>query len=325
MTTTITFGNIKGGVGKTTNTVMIAYELAKMGKRVLIVDQDPQANATSLLMKTRHLHEHELMIQDKLDQVLDAKIAAERAKHEGEDDFDASRVKLSLKEINQVKESVEEPVDSITYDGTLMTAIQNQDLQSIITPIIDNLDIIPSYSDFRYYSRYLEGVFPDYTDRVTHLKDLLDRVSGAYDFVFIDVPPTLSIITDSALYASNYLLVVLQTQDWSLDGAKDFVGYLQELIDEYDAEADIIGILPVILKRDSKVDERILQDAAETFGEHNLFNSVVPYRERLKRYSRVGISHHETDTHDKAIHTLYAGIANELLNRIEAEEKAGVE
>ncbi|WP_256595573.1 ParA family protein [Listeria grayi] len=64
----------------------------------------------------------------------------------------------------------------------------------------------------------------------------------------MDVPPTLSLYTDSALYGSDYTIIVLQTHERSLVGAEAYIKYLQELIDIYKANFDILGVLPVLLK-----------------------------------------------------------------------------
>ncbi|MFP3386322.1 ParA family protein, partial [Tritonibacter sp. SIMBA_163] len=85
-------------------------------------------------------------------------------------------------------------------------------------------------------------------------------------------------------------VVVLQTQERSLQGAEVFTKYLQSLIDDYGANLDIIGILPVLLKNGAAVDLATLENAKEIFGEENLFNIVVKNMERLKRFDITGIT-----------------------------------
>lgn len=266
----ITFGNFKGGTGKTTNSTMIAYSLAKMGYKVLLSDQDPQANATSLFLRTKsHVEQRD-----------------------------------------------------VEFGRTLMRAIEDEDLNSIVTPIMDNLFLLPSYTDFASYPMYLEKRFKKNVDRVQFFSTLLNKIKDDYDFVFIDVPPTISVTTDSALYASDYVVVVLQTQERSLDGAGIFTGYLQTLIDNYGAEFDILGILPVLLKNQAPVDTMILQNAKEMFGEENLFEEVVKNMERLKRFDLTGIT--EDDMHDKNVLKTYRRISEEFLNRLNRYEEEKV-
>ncbi|SDC61169.1 Cellulose biosynthesis protein BcsQ [Pelagirhabdus alkalitolerans] len=263
----VTFGNFKGGTGKTTNSTMMAYSLAKMGYKVLLSDQDPQANATSLYLRTKANHSD----------------------------------------------------DIVTFDKTLMTAIQDQDLSPIITEVRENLYLLPSFSDFAQYPKFLERSFSQESDRVKYFSTLLEPIKSEFDFIFIDVPPTISIITDSALYASDWVVVVLQTHERSLQGAEVFTNYLQSLIDDYGADMDILGILPVLLKNNAPVDNATLDSAKEIFGEHNLFENLIKNMERLKRYDVTGIK--EEDMHDRRVFKRYHATANEFLQRIEKANK----
>lgn len=263
--TVVTFGNFKGGTGKTTNSTMIAYALSDMGYKVLLSDQDPQANATSLYLKTK----------------------------------------------SEISDEI------VGFNKTLMTAIQEEDLEQIITEIKENLYLLPSFSDFALYPRFLEKKFVKEVDRVQYFSKLIEPLKEDFDFIFIDVPPTISIITDSALYASDFVVVVLQTQERSLQGAEVFTKYLQSLIDEYNADLDIIGILPVLLKNGAAVDLATLENAKEIFGEENMFDIVVKNMERLKRFDITGIT--DDDMHDRRVHESYKAIAAEFISRLNAE------
>lgn len=264
--TVVTFGNFKGGTGKTTNSTMIAYALSDMGYKVLLCDQDPQANATSLYLKTKS--------------VLTGEVSS--------------------------------------YNKTLMTAIKDEDLGSIITEIKENLYLLPSFSDFAVYPIFLEKKFPnDITSRVKYFSTLIQPLKKEFDFIFIDVPPTISVITDSALYASDFVVVVLQTHERSLQGAEVFTGYLQSLIYDYGANLDIIGILPVLLKNGAGVDMATLENAKKIFGKENLFDLVIRNMERLKRFDVTGIT--DEDMHDRKVHDVYKNIAEEFITRLNAE------
>ncbi|PKR83068.1 ParA family protein [Heyndrickxia camelliae] len=268
----ITFGNFKGGTGKTTNCTMIGYTLAKKGYKVLVLDQDPQANATALYMKTRSRMGSEAVIEK-----------------------------------------------------TLMTAMSEGDLSGIIIEVMENLYLLPSYADYTSLPLFLEKKFPnDLLARSSYLSKLLDPLKDKFDFILIDVPPTLSVYTDSALLASDYTVIVLQTQERSLVGAEAYVSYLQELIDNYQADFDILGVLPVLLKNNAAVDLNTIENAKEKFGEENLFSTIVKNMERLKRYDMIGIVDPETDPqadmHDKRVMELYQEVTNELLERLNRED-----
>lgn len=273
MAKVITFGNFKGGTGKTTNSAMMAYILSKLGYKTLLADLDPQANATSLYLHTKQ------------------------------------RITNNI----------------VTFDKTLMSAIADEDLSDIIIEIKENLFLLPSFADFTSYPLFLEKKFPNSQfNRVTFLNELMTNIKDDYDFILVDVPPTLSTYTDSALLASDYTIIVLQTQERSLVGAEAYVGYLQELIDNYNADFDILGVLPVLLKNNSKVDEATLNTAKDKFGEENLFKNVVKNMERLKRYDIIGIVDPDLDTkydiHDKRVMGLYKRVTQEMLKRLEEIE-----
>lgn len=273
MTRTITFANFKGGTGKTTNAVLFAYTLARKGYRVLLIDKDPQANATTFLLKT-YLQDHE-----------------------------------------------EPPA----FNRYMLDGVKAGDLKSTIFSVRENLDLIPNTPTFHLYPKFLQKKFPGMStqaerDRIFYFNELIDPLRSDYDFILIDVPPTISDITDAALAATDYVLLVLQTQEASLDGAEVFVSYLQELIDDGKAELDIVGILPVILKADSRVEQATMQNAEAIFGKENLFENHVKTMERIKRFSSVGISN--DDQHDHKVHNLYDAITQEFMERIaELEEE----
>ena len=292
MATTLLFGNMKGGVGKTTNSVMVAYQLAKMGYKTLVCDLDPQANATQLLRRTYGLQ------------------------HDGAD---------------------------LKIDKTMMVALSEQNISSAIVNIMDNLYLLPSSEDFKSYPDFLEITFmPDKEkiaenpsslqsemsavkeQRISYFAKQLEKVKDDYDVVVIDVPPTLSVFTDSAIYATDEVVIVLQTQQRSLDGAETFFEYLQQMYNSYsDVDFDILGVLPVLLKTRSGLDDQILEDAKADFGEDALFEQIIHPMERLKRYDRTGIADHEltkADIHDRKIHYIYSELTKEIVERLKSKD-----
>lgn len=268
----ITFGNFKGGTGKTTNSCMISYQLAKQGYKVLLADLDPQANATALYLKTKQVQNNEV----------------------------------------------------VKFNNTLMNAISDDDISTIVTKIRDNLYLLPSFADFTSYPIFMEKKYPDPDDqykRAKHFSLLLSKIKDEYDYIIIDTPPTVSLYTDSALMASDSVVIVLQTQERSYVGAEAFISYLQELVQNYKADFSISGILPVLLKNNSQVDQSILEQAEEEFDKDNLFRNVVKNMERLKRYDIIGIIDPDLETqkhdlHDMRVDSLYKKITEEFIERI---------
>ena len=284
----ILYGNMKGGVGKTTNSVMTAYQLAKLGYKTLVCDLDPQANATQLLRRTYGLqHGTDLQI-----------------------------------------------------NKTMMVALTEENIKSAIVNIMDNLYLLPSSEDFKNYPDFLEMKFMldkekiesgDSTtlqsemskvkeQRISYFAQQLAKVRDEYDFVIIDVPPTLSIFTDSAIYATDFVIIVLQTQQRSLDGAETFFEYLQQMYNDYaDIDFDILGVLAVLLKNNVGLDNQILKDAETDFGKDMLFNQIIRHMERLKRYDRTGIAEKgltKYDMHDTRLHYIYNTLTKEIVARL---------
>lgn len=284
----ILYGNMKGGVGKTTNSVMTAYQLAKLGYKTLVCDLDPQANATQLLRRTYGLqHGTDLQI-----------------------------------------------------NKTMMVALTEENIKSAIVNIMDNLYLLPSSEDFKNYPDFLEMKFMldkekieagDSTtlqsemskvkeQRISYFAQQLAKVRDEYDFVIIDVPPTLSIFTDSAIYATDFVIIVLQTQQRSLDGAETFFEYLQQMYNDYaNIDFDILGVLAVLLKNNVGLDNQILKDAETDFGKDMLFSQIIRHMERLKRYDRTGIAEKgltKYDMHDTRLHYIYNTLTKEIVARL---------
>lgn len=283
----ILYGNMKGGVGKTTNSVLTAYHLAREGYKTLVCDLDPQANATQLLRRTYGLQQ-------------------------GGD---------------------------LQIEKTMMVALTEENIAPAVVNIIDNLYLLPSSEDFKNYPDFLEMKYmPDKARiqsgestmqgemarvkeaRIAYFAKQLAKIRDDYDFVIIDVPPTLSIFTDSAIYATDYVIIVLQTQQRSLDGAETFFEYLQQMYNDYaNVDFDILGVLPVLMKNGAGLDSQILKDAESDFGADMIFKQVIHHMERLKRYDRTGIAEKgftKYDVHDTRLHKIYKRLTDEIVSRL---------
>ncbi len=279
---------MKGGVGKATNSVMTAYQLARKGYKTLVCDLDPQANATQLLRRTYNLQ------NDK----------------------------------------------DLAIEKTMMVALTEENIGSAIVNIMDNLYLLPSSEDFKSYPDFLEMKYmPDKEEiqagngntlqsemarikeqRISYFAKQLAKVRDDYDFVVINVPPTLSVFTDSAIYVTDYVIIVLQTQQRSLDGAETFFEYLQQMYNDHAAiDFDILGVLAVLLKNNAGLDSQILQDAETDFGKDMIFKQIIRHMERLKRYDRTGIAEKGLtpyDMHDTRLHYIYQQLTNEIVTRL---------
>lgn len=264
MTQIITMGNFKGGTGKTTSSLLTSYCLARKGKKTLLVDLDPQANSTQILLQTI--------------------------------------INFTGKE--------KQP------QASLMKSIQDKDLSQSLVHITENLNLIASSTDLALYPRYLQQKTKDYVERVKYLSQFLWPLAANYDFVIIDTPPTISLLTDSALYTSDWFIIVMQTQQQSFDGAKNYINYIQnDVINTYKApNLDLLGILEVLLEKRASVDETILYNAKKDFGQENIFKTVIPHMARIKRFGITGIT--DSDRFDQAVFKKYDQVVNEIFKRI---------
>lgn len=253
-------GNFKGGVGKTKLATMLAYESAVYaGRKTLLIDMDPQGNATRVLAKTGNISE---------------------------------------------------------INGTITQGFEEGDLRPYVINIVENLDLISSNTTFRNLSKLLMQKFPDDEDQqIFYLKHLLEPIKDNYDAIYIDVPPTISDYSDNAMMAADYCIVVLQTQELSLDGVKTYIGYMQYLADRYNSPLNVLGIVPMMLRPGGRVDTKVLAEAKELYGA-NVLENIIRYQERLKVYDVEGIvwylKENNIDSWDKKAHETFINILEEL-------------
>lgn len=257
MAKTITFANFKGGVGKTTTSVMTSYVLNKLGKKVLLVDLDPQHSATDIIFKTYG-------------------------------------------------------IDTKEYDS-IFQGLVAKDLSGCIYEMEENLHLIPSDLDLVGFSRQLYSTTKDLDKLPLFINLLLEDIKENYDYILIDVPPTISDITNNAIVASDYVVLVMQTHEQSFNASLQFVDYLREM-QTYNANIDLLGVVPYMIDVRGKVDKEIMVDAKEVFGDV-LFKNKIMNRQRIKQFGRTGIKNE--DSHDASVIGMYADFVNEFIERIE--------
>lgn len=262
---TIVVGNFKGGVGKTKVSVMTSWEYATVhNKKVLLVDMDPQGNASTLIARSAGINE----------------------------------------------------IDKTIFDG-----FREGDLTSVVLNVTENLDLIPAAVSFKNFSKFLYQNFQNDIEQITYLKQLLEPLKANYDYIFIDVPPTISDYSDNAMMASDYVLIILQAQELSLEGAETYVSYLQFMADEYDADIQVLGVLPVLLRAGGRVDQSTVERATELFGEDNVFKNVIKHLERLKAWDMTGIKN--DDHHDRKAHQIFLDVVDEMEEKLARFEEEG--
>ena len=253
MTRIFCVANQKGGVGKTTTTVNLAAGLAKVGQRVLMVDLDPQGNATmGSGVEKRKL---ELTVYDVLLEsasVAEAKVRSEAC---GYDVLGANR-ELAGAEVELVE--VER--------------------------------------------------------REKRLRQALDAVRGDYDFILIDCPPSLSLLTLNGLCCAHGVIVPMQCEYFALEGLTDLVNTIKQVHANLNPDLQIIGLLRVMFDPRITLQQQVSAQLKAHFGD-KVFNTVIPRNVRLAEAPSYGLPGVVFDPSARGS-LAFVEFANEMVERI---------
>ena len=216
--------NQKGGVGKTTTVINLAAGLSQLNKKILVIDLDPQGNATTgLVLSTMDKSIHTIY-----------------------------GVLNGAKKINEVVKKTQ----------------------------FENLDIITSNVD-------LSGIEVETADDgnrafilKTKLVAYLNNSGGSYDYVLIDCPPSLSLLTVMALVCSNSLLVPLQTEFFALEGLTQLMKTIERIKVSLNQDLKIRGILLTMYDKRNKLSSQVEKEARDYFNE-KVYSTVIPRNVRL--------------------------------------------
>ena len=226
MAKTIAVCNQKGGTGKTTTTINLASALAVLGKKILIVDMDPQGNASSGVGVNK----------------------------------------------NEVKESLYE---------VLLHRISLP--QGLIKTNFDNLDIIPCTINLTGAEIELVGVL----SRETRLKKALETVKGGYDFIFIDSPPSLGLLTLNALVAADSILVPIQCEFYALEGVSQLLNTISLVKEGLNTDLHIEGVLLTMADFRTNLTNEVINEIKNYFNE-KVYKSIIPRNIRLSEAPSFG-------------------------------------
>ncbi|HCZ3683344.1 TPA: ParA family protein [Staphylococcus aureus] len=293
MTEVVSINNFKGGVSKTSSTAGIAYVLSEIKKKkVLVVDLDPQADVTDLLLKTFKENNNgllnEVMNSDNIESILDEK----------EDEI----LDLLLRKSTNINEN-----------DLYHTLKEKKHLRKTIIELSNNLSIVPSDFNMIGYPYLLEDLKLNRIDGAKYFDSFLEEVKEDYDFILIDTPPTLSDFANSGIYSCDYSLIVVQTHVRSFNAVEKLISHLSDFRDLHDNDFDIVGVLPVMFKNQGKIDRFIIKLLKHVYGNY-VFENKVMQRERVKFWDAIGIQNE--DMHDRNVLTMYENIADELLEKM---------
>jgi chromosome partitioning protein len=248
----IVIANQKGGVGKTTTAVNLSACIAALGKRVLLVDIDPQGNACS--------------------------------------------------GFGIVKEK--------NTNGIYEVLMQTTDIHDVIKTISKfNLDIIPV--DMNLSGAQVELV--NEMARESRLKDALRNIRNEYDYIFIDCPPSLGLLTVNGLVAADSVLIPLQCEFYALEGLSQLLKTVSLVQKRLNSGLKILGVVFTMYDSRTNLSGQVVEDVMKYFKE-KAFKTIIPRNVKLSEAPSFGIPIHMYDTNSLGAKS-YIQLAKEVIER----------
>ena len=245
----VSIANQKGGVGKTTTTVNLSAILAKKGKKVLLIDADPQGNATSGLgiNKDKELSSYDLLISD-------------------------------------------EPAVNIIQETE-----------------VNNLYICPANMNLAGAEVQLVSMM----SREQRLKEKLEPIKDEYDYIFIDCPPSLGLITLNALTASNSVLIPVQCEYYALEGLGQLLNTIELVRKHLNKALYIEGALLTMYDIRTNLSNQVVKEVKKYF-DNKVYKTVIPRNVRVSEAPSYGLPITIYDPHSKGARS-YEKLGKEFL------------
>ena len=253
----ISVANQKGGVGKTTTTINLSTMLSKKGKKVLLIDADPQGNATSGV-------------------------------------------------------GAEKEVEYSTYD-ILVSDVEI--VQALEKTIIKNLLVCPSNINLAGAEVELVSMM----SREQRLKEKLEEIKDKFDYILIDCPPSLGLITLNAFTASDTVLIPVQCEYYALEGLGQLLNTINLVKKHLNKNLEIEGALLTMYDARTNLSNQVVKEVKKYFGD-KVYKTVIPRNVRLSEAPSYGMPITEYDPRSKGAKT-YEKFTKEFLKINDAEKK----
>jgi len=226
MARVISVCNLKGGTGKTTTVVNLAYALTLMGRKVLIIDTDPQGNATSGVGVNKNV------------------------------------------------------IDQSVYDVLLNKASAEEAIAKNVYP---NLDIIPCNINLTGAEIELVGAL----SRETRLKKAIATISQNYDYIFIDCPPSLALLTLNSLVASDAIIIPIQCEFYALEGVSQLLHTINLVREGLNQSLSIQGVLLTMADYRTNLTNEVIKEIRSYFKE-KVYQAIIPRNIKLSEAPSYG-------------------------------------
>ena len=313
---TISVFNQKGGVGKTTSVVNLAVALAYLDKKVLVIDMDPQANATTGLGIDKN--KVETSVYD-LFYILAEEEERKRAEEESRENLEDNDEESSAKDGEEEKKekpgkryidltgnskvvSEVEPVENSTFEG----------FDKYIINTGSGVDLIPSESSLSGLE--VELVELDPLERTQKLKEIISQLKTNYDFVLIDCPPSLGLLSINALVASNSIIIPIQTEYYALEGVSELMNTFELVKGSLNKDLYVEGVLLSMFDKRTKLSFEVVEEVKKFFKD-KVFKTMIPRNVRLAEAPSHGKSGIEYDAKSQGA-MAYISLATELIKNI---------